>query len=213
MLFWIAVVITMFLSDMDLTIVVICILILAFFNAELILFRISYELKFSMDSCNVMTNWLNLLSNFGLMIFAWLISFQPLFAFFVCSSFPAMLAYDDKGFLVLLDVFVFVFAFAELTFAKLAFAELAFAKFAFAEFDMCGICGTVDVILKEFCLIMLFVKLSILIFNWTISNVIVTVMPEIMMLYNWLIMWINWSFFHVAFAISNHRLALLVWCM
>ena len=86
-----------------------------------------------------------------------------------------MLVYDDDGFSALLDVFAFAFVFAELTFAKLTFAELAFAKFAFAElvfaklafaeFDMCDICDTVGVILKKFCLIMLFVKLSILIFN------------------------------------------------
>ena len=58
----------MFLSDMDLVIAVISTLILAFFNAELILSRISYKLKFSMDSCNVTTNRLNLLFNFGLML-------------------------------------------------------------------------------------------------------------------------------------------------
>ena len=84
MLFWIAVVITMFLFYMDLTIAAICTLVLAFFNAELILFCISYELKFSMESCNVMINWLNLLFNFGLVVFAWLITFQSLFAFFLC---------------------------------------------------------------------------------------------------------------------------------
>ena len=56
-----------------------------------------------------------------------------MFAFPLCASFPAMLAHDDEGFSVLLDVFAFAFAFAELTFAKLEFAELAFAKLAFAE--------------------------------------------------------------------------------
>ena len=88
-----------------------------------------------------------------------------MFAFLLCASFPAMLVYDDDGFSALLDVFAFAFVFVELIFAKLAFTELTFAKLAFADFGMCDICGTVGVILKKFCLIMLFVKLSILIFN------------------------------------------------
>ena len=95
-----------------------------------------------------------------------------------------MLVYDDEDFLILLDVFVFVFVFAKLTFAKLTFAKLTFAKLAFVEFDMCDICDIVDVILKKFWLIMLFVKLSIFVFNQVILGVVVTVMPEIIMLYN-----------------------------
>ena len=89
-----------------------------------------------MDSCNVTTNRLNLLFNFGLMLdLECLIVFQieiSTFAFFATT-----LVHDDAKIdlmTVLIDVGIF-----------------AFSDLAFANFDICDICGTAGVTLGGFC--------------------------------------------------------------